>query len=152
MKAIKSVSVDEDLWESAVESGFSPSQLMQIVLELVDSENMDYFKFDVQFAVIKDRIESQKIKLEETRQLMEAQTIELKMLEMQLERLQDDYIESEAELELSRLYSNVNQVAAVSDFNIDIVEKSCSQTISRIKTLNPEFDLVSHISTLRSLI
>lgn len=152
MKSIKSVSVDEDLWESAVESGFSPSQLMQIVLELVNSENMDYFKFDVQFAVIKDRIESQKIKLEETRQLMEAQTIELKMLEMQLERLQGDYIESEAELELSRLYSNINQVAAVSDFNIDIVEKSCSQTISRIKTLNPNFNLESHIKMLRSLI
>ena len=152
MKVIKSVSVDEDLWEAAMDSGFSPSQLMQIVLELVDSENMDYFKFDVQFAVIKDRIESQKIKVEETRQLMEAQAIELKMLEMQLERLQDDYIESEASLELSRLYSNVNQVAAVSDFNVDIVEKSCSQTISRIKMLNPEFDLESHIFTLKCLI
>jgi hypothetical protein len=152
MKVIKSVSVDEDLWEAAMDSGFSPSQLMQIVLELVDSENMDYFKFDVQFAVIKDRIESQKIKVEETRQLMEAQAIELKMLEMQLERLQDDYIESEASLELSRLYSNINQVAAVSDFNVDIVEKSCSQTISRIKMLNPEFDLESHIFTLKCLI
>ena len=51
MKVIKSVSVDDDLWEAAMDSGFSPSQLMQIVLELVDSENMDYFKFDVQFAV-----------------------------------------------------------------------------------------------------
>lgn len=152
MKVIKSVSVDEDLWEAAMDSGFSPSQLMQIVLELVDSENMDYFKFDVQFAVIKDRIESQKIKVEETRQLMEAQAIELKMLEMQLERLQDDYIESEASLELSRLYSNINQVTAVSDFNVDIVEKSCSQTISRIKMLNPEFDLESHIFTLKCLI
>lgn len=152
MKVIKSVSVDDDLWEAAMDSGFSPSQLMQIVLELVDSENMDYFKFDVQFAVIKDRIESQKIKVEETRQLMEAQAIELKMLEMQLERLQDDYIESEASLELSRLYSNINQVAAVSDFNVDIVEKSCSQTISRIKMLNPEFDLESHIFTLKCLI
>jgi hypothetical protein len=90
--------------------------------------------------------------VEETRQLMEAQAIELKMLEMQLERLQDDYIESEASLELSRLYSNVNQVAAVSDFNVDIVEKSCSQTISRIKMLNPEFDLESHIFTLKCLI
>lgn len=152
MKAIKSVSVDDDLWDSAISAGYSPSQLMQVVLELVNSENMDYFKYDVQFAILEKRIESQKIKMEETRQLMEAQKVELYMLEMQLDRLQDEYIDSTASLELSRLYSNINQVAAISDFNYTTVVGSCSTTLARIKELNPDFDLQSHLNTLKSLI
>ena len=152
MKVRKSVSVDEDLWETALEDGFSPSQLMQVVLELVNSDNLDYFKFDVQFAIMTDRIELQKKKINETRHLMEAQRVELRMLEMQLERLQDDYIDNNASLELSRLYSNINQIAAVSDFNVETVKHSCEKTISRIMELNPNFDLVSHVETLKTLI
>lgn len=148
----KSVRVDEDKWEAVRALGYNHSELHDIIMDIVLSADFDSTSYDVQFNIIKSKIEEQKQTVSNTKHRLAAEESELAYLEHSLAELQSTYEKDRQVLALSRAMGRLNQIIVVANYDVTVVRATAADLIAEIYELNPAFDLEKQCEVLKDSI
>ncbi len=148
----KTISTDDEKWEQVKQLGYSHSDIHNLVMDMVLSEEMDSFAYDFQIELMRKLISERRDSIERLENRLVAEMGELACLEEKLRVLETEKAEDMAILELSRSIGRLNQIIVLSDYNVEAVKATANKLIKRIMELNPAFDIKKHCGVLKTML
>lgn len=148
----KSVRVDADKWDAVRDLGYNHSELHDIIMDVVLSSDVDSTSYDIQFNIIKNKIDEQQQTILTTEHRLVAEKSELAYLEHRLTELQATYEADKQMFALSRAIGRLNQIIVVANYDVTVVQATAAGLIKEIMELNPSFDLKKQCCALKDSI
>lgn len=151
MKGRTSLYLDLDLIDQLIKDGWNVSALMSEALDIVCSPDWEDMRVMMRINLMEKRREEIKNDLSALRNRTAALELEDTRLSESIVSTKSDWEIAKRTTRLSGYIKSLNQIIIATLYHIPEIEETAKDILPRIKELNPDFDLLTHIDRLRTV-
>lgn len=142
--------IEDELIDEARNRNYNISFLVNETLKLYLNENFNEIEIAARLSAIDAILLDMKVDVNRRQLEYQAAVDKYDRLLKRRNNMEEEFMEAQRTLRLSRIIRELNSIIIACDFDIKVIEESCNELTRRISELSPYFNLEKHVARLKN--
>jgi hypothetical protein len=145
------ISIDKSKAQRVIDLGWNLSAICRAAIDEILSGDNEDLLYSLRLRRVEDEVATLNLKIHEMTSILEASRQRIEYLQGQRDEMKKEWEKTKYTVRMTQLITQLNKISWAADYNLVIIEDMGKEVVTKIKELNPAFDVVRQVQRFKML-